>query len=29
MPFDKKSAEGLVLPLFGQGRFEEEAVRIR
>ena len=28
MSFDIKSAEGLVLPLFGQGRFEEEAVRI-
>jgi hypothetical protein len=28
MPLDIKSAEGLVLPLFGQGRFEEEAVGI-
>ena len=28
MPLDIKSAEGLVLALFGQGRFEEEAVRI-
>jgi hypothetical protein len=28
MPLDKKGAEGLVLALFGQGRFEEKAVRI-
>ena len=28
MSFDIKSAEGLVLTLFGQGRFEEEAVGI-
>jgi hypothetical protein len=28
MPFDKKGAEGLVLTLLGQGRFEEKAVRI-
>lgn len=26
MPLDIKGAKGLVLPLFGQGRFEEEAV---
>jgi hypothetical protein len=28
MPLDKKSAQGLALALFGQGRFEEKAVRL-